>query len=117
MKSVEAITGKNGVVRTRFQHGSAEVAHPSYQAWSYAWMLEAYEAVRDHDVDLAPCAYLHNYLEPEGYDALRDPAYIEYLKLAHAFCGAMPRSYSEFICDHITAAMTARSSTRSRPAS
>jgi DUF2075 family protein len=101
--SVESVLGKDGVVRTHFQHGSAEVPHPSYQAWSYSWMLEAYnESVRDHDVDLAPCAYLHNYIEPDGYDPLRDPAYLEYLKLAPAFCQRDAKMLQDFICRHIT---------------
>lgn len=102
-EAVEAVAGKSGVVRTRFQYGQAEVTHPSYQAWSYAWMLEAYnEAVREHDVDLAPCAYLHNYIEPEGYDPLRDPAYVQYLELAPAFCQRDAEKLRDFICSHIT---------------
>jgi len=102
-QAVEAVTGKNGVVRTRFRHGSAEVPHPSYQAWSYAWMLEAYnEAVREQEMDLAPCAYLHNYIEPEGYDPLQDPAYIEYLELAPTFCQRDAEKLRDFICRHIT---------------
>lgn len=101
--SVESVPGKDGVVRTHFQHGSAEVTHPSYQAWSYMWMLEAYnESVRDHDVELAPCAYLHNYVEPDGYDPLRDPAYLEYLELAPAFCQRDAKKLQDFICRHIT---------------
>lgn len=31
-EAVEAVAGKSGVVRTRFQYGQAEVTHPSYQA-------------------------------------------------------------------------------------
>lgn len=101
-QSVEAVTGKNGVVRTRFQHGCAEVPHPSYQAWSYAWMLEAYnEAVREVEMELAPCAYLHNYIDPEGYDPLRDPSYIEYLELAPTFSQRDAEKLRAFICHHI----------------
>ncbi|MHB9004187.1 MAG: DNA/RNA helicase domain-containing protein [Coriobacteriia bacterium] len=102
-QAIEAVAGKNGVVRTRFRHGHAETTHPSYQAWSYAWMLEAYnEAVRHNDINLAPCAYLHNYIEPEGYDPLRDPAYLEYLERAPIFCQRDAEKLQEFICRHIT---------------
>lgn len=102
-QTVEVVTGKKAVVRTRFMHGPGETSHPSYQAWSYAWMLEAYnQAVRDCDVDLAPCAYLHNYVESAGYDPLRDPAYLEYLKLAPAFCRQDAEKLRSFICQHIT---------------
>lgn len=34
------LSEKPGIVQTRFQHGESETAHPSYQAWSYAYMLE-----------------------------------------------------------------------------
>ena len=34
--SAEAVPGKDGVVRTMVGGGIHEVAHPSYQAWSYA---------------------------------------------------------------------------------
>ena len=30
---------KPDLVVTRFEHGEAETSHPSYQAWSYAYML------------------------------------------------------------------------------
>lgn len=56
-------TEKDAVVRTRFAKGESEVTHPSYQAWSYAALLEGFnEAVYDGDMTLRPCAYLHNYV-------------------------------------------------------
>lgn len=55
-------TQKPGIVVTRFQNGKAEVAHPSYQAWSYAYMLSNYNlTIQENDVHICPCAYLHNY--------------------------------------------------------
>ena len=54
-------TNKPGVVVTRFQHGKGEVAHPSYQAWSYAYMLQNYNlTIQEQAVEISPCAYLHN---------------------------------------------------------
>ena len=45
------------------------VAHPSYQAWSYAVTLENYnEAIENENISLFPCAYLHNYTYFEGDD-------------------------------------------------
>ncbi len=42
------LSHKSGVIKTRFQHGEHETAHPSYQAWSYAYMLENYnETIRE----------------------------------------------------------------------
>ena len=38
------------------------VVHPSYQAWSYAQFIADYNTfVQDKQVQLRPCAYLHNY--------------------------------------------------------
>ncbi|MFM7728567.1 MAG: AAA family ATPase, partial [Flavobacteriales bacterium] len=34
------LTNMDGIVRTRFERGMADVSHPSYQAWSYAALLE-----------------------------------------------------------------------------
>jgi hypothetical protein len=49
-------------VITRFAHGSAETSHPSYQAWSYAALINGFnEAVYNGNIKLNPCAYLHNY--------------------------------------------------------
>jgi len=54
-------TAKDGVVRTFLRGSEREVNHPSYQAWSYATMLEDFnEAVREVPINLRPCAYLHN---------------------------------------------------------
>ena len=55
-------TDKDGIVITRFAHGLAEVSHPSYQAYSYAFLLKSFdEAVYEGNIILNPCAYLHNY--------------------------------------------------------
>ena len=41
-----------------------EVCHPCYQAYSYAKVIENFnESVYKRDVQLRPCAYLHNYKE------------------------------------------------------
>ena len=44
-------TQKPGIVVTRFQHGKAEVAHPSYQAWSYAQLIRDFnQEVQDGEI-------------------------------------------------------------------
>ena len=61
-------TSKPGVVVTRFQGGPAETVHPSYQAWSYAYMLSNYNlTVQDEGVEISPCAYLHNYVRLQDF--------------------------------------------------
>lgn len=71
-------TGKDAVVTTFLAKAHREVVHPSYQAWSYAALMEGFnEAVYDGGIKLKPCAYLHNY-EPDGViDAKFYGAYIE----------------------------------------
>ena len=63
-----------------------EVAHSSYQAWSYAAYIEDFnENVQRDNVKLLPCAYLHNYENVEPKTILSDKykGYIEKaLKLA-----------------------------------
>jgi len=56
------LTEKEAMVRTHFQHGATDTVHPSYQAWSYAALIESYNrTVQDESISLIPCAYLHNY--------------------------------------------------------
>lgn len=54
-------TSMDGVVRTFIGGVEREVTHPSYQAWTYAALLEDFnETVQQENVGLWPCAYLHN---------------------------------------------------------
>ena len=54
-------TTMDGVVSTFVGGGIREVSHPSYQAWSYAALLEGFnEEVYQQDITLKPCAFLHN---------------------------------------------------------
>jgi len=77
------ITEKDGVVITRFAHGSVETSHPSYQAWSYAALINGFnEAVYDGNIKLNPCAYLHNY---KDNGVITNDFYKEYLEKAPAF--------------------------------
>ena len=76
-------TQKPGIVVTRFQHGKAETAHPSYQAWSYAYMLSNYNlTIQERGVDICPCAYLHNYM-PDGM--INGQLYQDYVAKAPVF--------------------------------
>ena len=56
-----ATTNKDGIVSTALGGGIRETSHPSYQAWSYAALIEDFnETVRQEAIALQPCAYLHN---------------------------------------------------------
>jgi DUF2075 family protein len=81
--SAARATKKDGVVVTRYRRGEQETNHPSYQAWSYAALLQDFnEAVYGGDIRLQPCAYLHNY---ESDAEITDPFYDEYIKDAPLF--------------------------------
>ena len=56
-----SITEMDGVVKTYVGGGIRDVSHPSYQAWSYAALLEGFnEVVYEQNITLKPCAFLHN---------------------------------------------------------
>lgn len=53
---------KDALVNTYLGGGHREVVHPSYQAWSYASLMEGFnEAVYSGGISVQACAYLHNY--------------------------------------------------------
>ncbi len=76
-------TSKDGIVRTYVGGAEREVEHPSYQAWTYAALLYDFnETVRDEDIRLSPCAYLHNCRDN---DVINNSRYEEETKKAPAF--------------------------------
>ncbi|MFN4352329.1 MAG: DNA/RNA helicase domain-containing protein, partial [Hylemonella sp.] len=77
------LTEKDGVVLTQLGRGLQETSHPSYQAWSYAALLEGFnEAVHEGGLALQPCAYLHNYKPDE---VIRHDWYTPYIEKAPVF--------------------------------
>jgi len=89
------ITDKDGVVSTFVGKRLREVSHPSYQAWSYAALLNGFnEAVYTSSIQLKPCAFLHNY-EPDG--KINDPFYADYINKAPIFLKPDTLRLREFI--------------------
>jgi len=81
--SEASITAKDGIVNTFLGRNNREVSHPSYQAWSYAALLEGFnEAVYTENIQLKPCAYLHNYM-PDN--VITNPFYSDYIAKAPIF--------------------------------
>ena len=94
-----AATTKDAIVQTQLGGGQRETEHPSYQAWTYAALLEDYnETVRTEDVGLIPCAYLHNCRSDR---AIRSPFYEEHLKKAPVFIREDAAALQAFIKQHI----------------
>lgn len=81
--SEAVLTGLDGIVETYVGGKVREVNHPSYQAWSYAALLNDYnQTVEDERIQLIPCAYLHNY---EADDVIDNDFYRPYLDKAPVF--------------------------------
>lgn len=60
------LTERDGMVDTRFQGRISRTTHPSYQAWSYAALLQSFNAtIEEESIFVQPCAYLHNYAPDE----------------------------------------------------
>lgn len=77
--STSKVTDKDGIlIANRGGRHESEGPHPSYQAWSYAALLNGFnEAVYEGGIELEPCAYLHNYIEDGQIDDARYAPYIE----------------------------------------
>ena len=97
----EIVSGKDGIVQAFTGHALREVAHPSYQAWSYATTIEDYnETVQQEQIDLHPCAYLHNYVTVTPPTLLSDN-YKDYLDKAPAFVKGDVEKLRDFINKYI----------------
>ena len=89
------LTEKDGIVKTALGKGLHESSHPSYQAWSYAALLQDFNTtIQNENIQLHPCAYLHNYIED---DVIRNTFYQKYLDEAPVFLKKDIAKLREFI--------------------
>ena len=96
-EKLQAIEGQEAIVETFTGGANRRVVHPSYQAWSYAALIKDYnEYVQDADIELHPCAYLHNYPRVEN-DPLDAKQYKEVLADAPAFTYGQREALRNFI--------------------
>lgn len=78
------------------------VSHPSYQAYSYAvFIRNSSEQVQDEDINIVPCAYLHNY-EEKYIDQLNDEIYKIWYDEAPFFIKNQVMDLRKFIKKYIT---------------
>src|SRR5438034_7092782 len=80
------LTNKDAIISTFVGKSEREVSHPSYQAWSYAALINGFnETVYTEKIELKPCAYLHNYVRDGVID---HPFYSDYIEKAPLFLKA-----------------------------
>lgn len=93
---------KDGIIWARRGGKAAETEgpHPSYQAWSYAALLNDFNtAVYEGGVALQPCAYLHNYARRDG--VIDHPAYAPHMQRAPLFLKKEADDLRAFIRQHV----------------
>jgi DUF2075 family protein len=92
-------TPMDGIVRTFVGGHERNVNHPSYQAWSYAMLIEDFnETVRQDPIHLRPCAYLHNC---SSGSVLHAPFYADHVRRAPAYLRDDAKKLREFIKSHV----------------
>ena len=90
-----SVTNKDAIVQTFIGGGVRETNHPSYQAWSYASLIEDFvETVRKESIKLVPCAYLHNL---DLRDAVNDSRYQEHIDKAPVFISKDAKKLNSFL--------------------
>lgn len=100
--SEASFSEKDGIIWARRggKAGETEGPHPSYQAWSYAALLNDFNtAVYEGGVALQPCAYLHNYPRRDG--VIDHPAYAEHMQRAPLFLKKEADQLKAFIRQHV----------------
>src|SRR5690625_1037877 len=101
LEKVEKVVGREAIVKTCLGGGIRETRNPSYQAWSYESLIKDYnENVQKDNIDLYPCAYLHNYITQKP-DDLTDNVYDYYIEDAPVFVKGDAKKLREFIKRHI----------------
>lgn len=97
----KAVASQDAIVQTALGGGLINVPHPSYQAWSYASLLDNFNSsVQDRKIHLHPCAYLHNYrIMPN--DPLTSSYYQDILQKAPLFGQQDALNLRDFIKSYV----------------
>ena len=93
------MTSKDAIVRTWVGGNEREVSHPSYQAWSYAALIQNFnQTVQDEGISLRPCAYLHNYVPDE---VINHTFYQDHIDKAPLFLKSDAQKLRDFIKKYV----------------
>lgn len=95
-------TSRDDVVTTFIGGATRAVAHPCYQAYSYAKAIESFnESVRQKKIELHQCAFCHNY-KKEYIDQIKHPKYAQAIELAPLFLKSDQVALREFVKKYVT---------------
>src|SRR5690606_18932277 len=97
-------TSREGLVTTYLAGTLRAVAHPSYQAYSYAKTIENYnEYVQNSDINLYPCSFLHNFKE-EYRSEIDNELYQEIIEISPVYLKRDILKLREFIRKYVSKA-------------
>lgn len=92
-------TNKDAIVETFVGGAIRQVAHPSYQAWTYAALIRDFNVeVQEGNIELRPCAYLHNCVD---HSVVKSPFYAEHTAQAPVFVRDDVKQLSNFLKKHV----------------
>lgn len=95
------MTAKNDLVLAYVAGSNRLVAHPSYQALSYAQTIANFnEAVQIKHIDLEPCAFCHNFPESKRLH-IDNPFYSEIVESSPIFLSKDRKKLADFIGKYI----------------
>lgn len=101
-EEIEEVLDEEAIVKTFINKSKIRTVHPSYQAWTYAALIEDYnEAAQDGSIIIHPCTYLHNYIKNSEDDPILSNTYKEYLDKAPVYRKGEAIKLREFISKFI----------------
>lgn len=96
-----SITSRPDIVTAFTGGANRAVCHPSYQAYSYAKIIENFnEDIYTNNISLIPCAFLHNYKE-ENRNNIDNDFYAEAISFAPIFLAEDVSKLRNFIKKYI----------------
>lgn len=96
------LTNKKDVVITYVAKAYREEPHPSYQAYSYAKTIENFnETVQENNINLYPCAFLHNFKE-SNREKIENDRYKEIIEEAPIFLQRDRKKLADFIKKYVS---------------
>lgn len=94
---VEYVNHKDALVQTYLGGSNREVAHPSYQANSYASLLSNFnETIYTDNIEVSSCVYMHNYSRHSN-DPIDHPDYDAFTSLSKVYDRTQLKELRNFI--------------------